>query len=180
MSFDKPASADNQPKLNLSSPARRDILKGLAAATVVSAIPDSGAATELVSIDRFLKVSSLVTGIPLDKTYTQLAEIIWDAILRMEDDAGKAEWGDVILRLEDLKDDTSEEQMLSALGGQLIAKARELARIWYTGTIIRKDKSKLILTYDDALVWRACDWTKPAATCGGKFGYWAHPFRGKV
>lgn len=29
------------------------------------------------------------------------------------------------------------------------------------------------INYDEALTWQACHFTKPAATCGGPFGYWS-------
>jgi len=30
------------------------------------------------------------------------------------------------------------------------------------------------INYDEALTWQACQFTKPSATCGGPFGYWAY------
>jgi len=121
----------------------------------------------------------MLTGISLNKTYTQLGEMIWAAVLKDENTKGKAQWFDMILRLHDLPENASEKQIERALNKPMIKKARYLARVWYTGKIINKDKSESVLFYDDALVWRACDWTKPPATCGGKFGYWAKPFVGK-
>lgn len=45
---------------------------------------------------------------------------------------------------------------------------------WYTG--LSPDPSDLqVLTYTDALIWRAMDYTKPMAFCGGGVGYWADP-----
>ncbi|WP_417598906.1 hypothetical protein [Oceanospirillum sp.] len=31
------------------------------------------------------------------------------------------------------------------------------------------------ISYDEALTWQACTFTKPSATCGGPFGYWQDP-----
>jgi len=38
-------------------------------------------------------------------------------------------------------------------------------------------QGKLIgqISYDEALTWQACSFTKPSATCGGHFGYWQDP-----
>jgi predicted nucleic acid-binding protein len=164
----------------ITSHDRRKVMAGLAATTVVSAIPSGNAIAATVTIETFLKVSSLVTGITLNKTYIQLGELIWAAILKEQSARGRRQWERMIERLDRLPADATEAQMEGALSQPLLKKARQLAQVWYTGTIIKKDKSEIILTYDDALVWRACDWTKPAATCGGKFGYWAKPFQGKV
>ncbi len=41
-------------------------------------------------------------------------------------------------------------------------------------TPLLNDQGKLIgqISYDEALTWQACTFTKPSATCGGPFGYW--------
>lgn len=44
-------------------------------------------------------------------------------------------------------------------------------------TPLLNDQGKLIgqISYDEALTWQACTFTKPSATCGGPFGYWQDP-----
>ncbi len=39
------------------------------------------------------------------------------------------------------------------------------------------ERGKLVgqISYDEALTWQACTFTKPSATCGGPFGYWQDP-----
>ncbi|TNF18992.1 MAG: ribonucleotide-diphosphate reductase subunit alpha [Rhodobacteraceae bacterium] len=52
--------------------------------------------------------------------------------------------------------------------------ADEIVATWYTG--ISPDPDALeVLTYTDALLWQALDYTKPMAFCGGGMGYWADP-----
>jgi hypothetical protein len=42
----------------------------------------------------------------------------------------------------------------------------------YSGTVTTA-KGTTVLTYGDALAWRAVPWTKPNAYCGGQTNYWA-------
>jgi hypothetical protein len=43
---------------------------------------------------------------------------------------------------------------------------------WFSGVAGGATVSE---TWDDALAWKACTFTKPPATCGGQTGYWAKP-----
>jgi len=155
-------------------------MAGMAAASVVSALPMGAAAAVGKPIFAFLRVSSLVTGIPLDKSYTQLGETILAALLSGEDENGIVEWAELTESLETLPDDVSEIDIEKALTPSQLAMARKLARVWYTGQIERADGRIDVIDYDDALVWRACAWTKPPATCGGTFGYWQKPYKGRA
>lgn len=52
--------------------------------------------------------------------------------------------------------------------------AHDITAAWYTG--VSPDPEALeVLTYTDALLWQALDYTKPMAYCGGSMGYWAEP-----
>jgi len=42
----------------------------------------------------------------------------------------------------------------------------------YTGTV-EGPKGTIVVSYDQALIWQACGWTKPNAFCGGPTNYWA-------
>jgi fructose 5-dehydrogenase small subunit len=42
----------------------------------------------------------------------------------------------------------------------------------YTGTV-ETPKGAVVVSYNQALVWQACAWTKPNALCGGATNYWA-------
>ncbi len=44
----------------------------------------------------------------------------------------------------------------------------------YTGTV-DTPKGPVVISYDQALVWQACAWTKPNAECGGMTNYWVDP-----
>lgn len=52
--------------------------------------------------------------------------------------------------------------------------ANSVVAAWYTG--VSPDPDDLaVLTYTDALMWDAMDYTKPMAICGGETGYWSKP-----
>jgi len=174
----RPAGAPAEPiKCASARPGRRQVMAGMAAASVVSALPAGAAAAVGNPVFAFLRVSSLVTGVPLDKSYTQLGETILTALLSGEDDNGIAEWAELTERLEKLSNDASGQAIEQALPPSLLAKARKLARVWYAGQIERPDGRIEVIDYDEVLVWRACAWTKPPATCGGPFGYWQKPYK---
>jgi hypothetical protein len=48
----------------------------------------------------------------------------------------------------------------------------EIIANWYTGLHDTAD-GEAIVTYEDALIWEALDYTKPMGWCGGETGYWA-------
>lgn len=68
------------------------------------------------------------------------------------------------------------EDGLSALadGTKNDALSAEIVEAWYTGVSPDPDDLE-VLTYTDALLWRAMDYTKPMGYCGGAMGYWAEP-----
>lgn len=52
---------------------------------------------------------------------------------------------------------------------RICGNLRGLSSKDHTGTVIGQ------ISYDEALTWQACSFTKPSATCGGPFGYWQDP-----
>lgn len=45
---------------------------------------------------------------------------------------------------------------------------------WYAG-VQATPSGEEVVTYTEALVWNALDYTKPQGWCGGEMGYWALP-----
>ncbi|EDQ04847.1 ribonucleotide-diphosphate reductase alpha subunit [Sulfitobacter indolifex HEL-45] len=91
------------------------------------------------------------------------------------------------LRKEDLFEDVAAKMLkafadidrkddLTALaeGAEDQALSNEIAAAWYSGVSPDPDDLE-VLTYTDALMWQAMDYTKPMAYCGGPMGYWADP-----
>ncbi|WP_324754309.1 sugar dehydrogenase complex small subunit [Roseovarius sp. Pro17] len=52
--------------------------------------------------------------------------------------------------------------------------ANSIVASWYTGESPDSDDLQM-LSYTDALIWQAMDYTKPLAFCGGGVGYWSDP-----
>ena len=65
---------------------------------------------------------------------------------------------------------------LAALAGGATDPAldQEIVTGWYSG-VQQAASGEEVVTYTDALVWKALDYTKPQAWCGGETGYWALP-----
>lgn len=49
--------------------------------------------------------------------------------------------------------------------------ANSVVASWYSGVSPDPDDLKVV-SYTDALMWDAMDFTKPQAVCGGEMGYW--------
>jgi len=159
----------------------------------VSALPGPALAlgAEPAPIDAFLRTSSLLSGIMLDKSYSQMAETIWSIL--------SVKGGEQLRRLTVLVPETPEAQldlMLKRTG--LAAAAQAVLSAWYSGAVTIDPKLfdhpivrhlcgdlhgavdpraphapvTWVFAYDEALTWRACSFTKPSAACGGAFGYW--------
>ena len=92
-----------------------------------------------------------------------------------------------LLRKEDLFEDVAAKMLkafadidrkddLTALaeGAEDQALSNAIAAAWYSGVSPDPDDLE-VLTYTDALMWQAMDYTKPMAYCGGPMGYWADP-----
>jgi hypothetical protein len=58
----------------------------------------------------------------------------------------------------------------------LDAVANQVIAAWYTGTVPTATGSRVV-TYLDAVAWKATGFTKPPSVCGPGFGFWANPPR---
>jgi hypothetical protein len=67
------------------------------------------------------------------------------------------------------------EALRSALHGTALEPlARAVAAGWYTGTLGAGGGAR-VLSYEDALVWRAAGYDSAPSLCGGEFGHWSEP-----
>jgi hypothetical protein len=169
----------NKPK----NQSRRDFVVGSAVVLLAPSLPVGAGVAASPRIDLFLKISSILTGIDLDKSYIQLGEMILAAIEQHESADEKTIRLALFDQFDKIPNTLSQDDLQNVLKNMdesFVSQAQKVARIWYTGRLeLEKDKY-LVLTYDDALVWQACDFTKPPTTCGGPFGYWQHPYSGKA
>lgn len=166
---------------------RRHVIGGLASIPFAASFTPTFALADAPEVNKFIYASSILSGIKLDKSFIALAHQIWGAVTFGVTDKEKRNWQHMINQVSALPANASSRKINKALrmaGRGSKEKARLLAKVWYTGRIKRKIGHKSttfeVITYDDALVWLACDFTKPPVTCGGHFGYWQHPFTGKV
>lgn len=163
-------------------PRRRTVLAGLAAAGAAAGLPGCAVAPAQGCAGGcpadFLQASSHLTGIALDGSYNQMGAELWAELIKLEGAAKLLETVDTVNRFAD-GDDAHLAATLAFVG--LTSHARRIIRAWYTGMVEIPDPGRpgltttAVVTYNDAVVWRACDFTKPPATCGGPFGYWHEP-----
>jgi hypothetical protein len=50
---------------------------------------------------------------------------------------------------------------------------------WYTG-LNASDAGEEVVTYTDAMLWQALDYSKPMGWCGGETGYWSSAPEGEA
>jgi hypothetical protein len=113
----------------------------------------------------FLQISSLVTGFPVAEL-TGLADPLFAAF-----QAQSA----LLLQILAVGRRTPPEGFLVALaGGPLEAACQQLAGAWYTG-ILGMGRNARMVSYDDALSWRAAGYDVTPGSCAGDFGAWAEP-----
>lgn len=157
---------------------RRAVLGGMAALAASAVLPLPRALAEVPN-DQLLAASSRITGIELDGSYIEIARQIWAPLA-----AKREEIFEKLIRVAAAaKDDVALKEALDAAG--LRQEAEALAFAWYTGMVdakraagktwsdeLEKKKKLEVVTYDDALTWQACTFTKPPVSCGGDFGYW--------
>ncbi|NVK17540.1 MAG: hypothetical protein HWE30_02465 [Methylocystaceae bacterium] len=167
---------------------RRHVIAGMASVPFMASFKPNLALANASKMDQFIYASSILCGIPMDKSYIQLSHQIWQALTLNATDKDMREWTKLIDKVSSLPANANSARInktLRLMGRGAHQKARLMAKVWYTGRIARPLlNSKLttfeVINYDEANVWIACDFTKPPVTCGGHFGYWQHPYTGKV
>lgn len=157
-----------EPLLLSPAPSRRRVLQGLAALVASGWVPAGMAQDPLapLSAQRFAAVSRTTTGFVFDDPETATA------MLRALNDAVGAS---TLARIANLAavigpDQLSSELKIAGLDGA----AAKVVTALYTG-VVDGPSGQVVLTYNNALVWQACAWTKPNMLCGGVTNYWSEP-----
>lgn len=185
---------NNQP----DSLERRNILKQIAVAAALAATPLSSVFASTQDQDLvidFLEISSFLTGIELDRSYMQLGHDILQLLFLTDFNP---------YHIRQLSAEIKHNRTFDPFSSVWNKLAHRTLTAWYLGQIeispkyltnanVQRICSNLrghtnpkpllnangsitaMISYDEALVWQACDFTKPSATCGGPFGYWANP-----
>ena len=122
-------------------------------------------------LDRFMRLSAVLTGVQaLDP---RLGAVYQQAVGRIPDVAPLETFYEQAGLAEPESEITVEGLRAAGVlnAGPTQKLAREIARLWYTGTF-QQDGETQVATYVDALAWKTLRFTKPASTCGS-FGFWA-------
>ncbi len=133
--------------------SRRAILLSTVAASTAAWHP-LGVAHAAAPVDDFLALSARLTGFPVS--------------------ALNAGVGAMLLQ-------SFQAQGALQAPGQLAANAvlspvlnAEIIAAWYSG-VSQTATGPVVVTHDEALVWRSADFLHPPAQCGGAFGHWSTP-----
>jgi fructose 5-dehydrogenase small subunit len=145
---------------------RRAVLQGIAALAASGWLPDSIAqgGSSAITPASFAAASRACTG------YLLQDPGVAAAMLRALNAAvGSAN----LARLAALATRTPPAELDSALKSSGLERTAETVVVaLYTGTV-ETPKGTVVVSYNQALVWQACAWTKPNALCGGATNYWA-------
>jgi hypothetical protein len=142
---------------------RRDAMAMLASLAALG--PSLARAQTTLDRAAFLTASSLATGLPAD----QLTGLT-DALLPLFQTQGPA-----LLQLAALARGQGSADLAAAIRGTpMEPAAKALAAAWYTGTA-GSGATATLLSYEDALAWKAAGYDAVPSQCAGEFGAWAEP-----
>lgn len=118
------------------------------------------------ALDRaaFLEASSLVTGMPAE-SLTGMADALFAAFQAH---------GPAILQLAALArqaPNPASDLAATLRGAPAEPAARALAAAWYTG-MLGAGPAATLVSYDDALSWKAAGFEAVPGQCAGEFGFW--------
>ena len=68
---------------------------------------------------------------------------------------------------------TPPSQLDGALEAAGLTRAAETVVASLYSGMVNGPSGPLVVSYNNALIWQACAWTKPNAVCGGSTNYWA-------
>jgi hypothetical protein len=125
------------------------------------------------SLDRFMRISRVLTGVPgldegLGRDY--LAAFVRDGRAHELADF----WDAAGFRVSPPASVSDLEARGVYREPALAAIAASVTRSWYSGVFVAMDGGQRVITYVDALAWKALGYRSTgSSTCGGVFGHWA-------
>jgi len=157
----------SSPNLSQRRASRRALLQGIAAFAASGWLPRSMAqSAPAIAPKTFAAASLAYTGYTFDDP--RVATAMLNALNAT---VGAGNLG----KLAALAARTPPGQLDAALQAAGLQRTAEVVvTALYTGTV-EGPKGTIVVSYDQALVWQACGWTKPNAFCGGSTNYWANP-----
>jgi hypothetical protein len=128
-------------------------------------------------LDGFIELSRVVTG--ADALPTQHARSYLEALQNAPLKLRPSELADRVgytrhegpADLEALR----RSRAFSVAGAEACAQA--IAAAWWSGAVTERGGGQQVVTYTDALVWRATPWARPQTECLGATGAWARSAR---
>ena len=131
----------------------------------LAATPIAPTAASAASLDSFLGAASKLCDLKLDNR--ELAASYLDALKARFDASGIS-----ALTAATSLDASAFAKAVAA--SPLKEVSQQAMLLWLTGMTTDASKgTQSVVSYTDAAVWQALPFTKPAAQCGGAFGYWA-------
>jgi Membrane bound FAD containing D-sorbitol dehydrogenase len=131
----------------------------------MAATPATPTAASAASLDSFLGAASKLCDLKLDNR--ELAASYLDAL--------KAQFGPGGITALTAAAALDASAFSKAIATSPLKEVSQQAMLlWLTGMTTDAAKgTQSVVSYTDAAVWQALPFTKPAAQCGGAFGYWA-------
>jgi hypothetical protein len=133
------------------------VLGGASAATVTIGFPRRAGAQATITLDQFRALSARLTGVPECDLNATAAGKLLDGLISL----GRGP-------------DLAVLSVDPGLSGTALAD--EIVAAWYSGSYATR-AGVAAIDINDALLWKALDFTKPRGVCGGATGYWAEPYQ---
>lgn len=137
---------------------RRHMLAWTGGTALALLFAQSITAFEPISLDQFLDLSGELLDRDSASLVGDFGQLYLDALLTDGRDAGLSQL------LSGTADPVLENRIISA---------------WYSG-VHQTAQGDEVVTYTDALMWEALDFTKPMGWCGGETGYWSEVPEGEA
>jgi hypothetical protein len=134
---------------------RRSFMGGASAVALAGGLRLPAFAQEAVTVDRFLAMSSRLTGVAVADLDSTMAAKLLSGFVSMGLGPG------LNLLADDAKVSTG-------------TVADDIVAAWYSG-LYETETGPALAGFTEALLWNALDFTKPPGSCGGETGYWADP-----
>lgn len=145
----------NQAQIAVS---RRQLLAWTGGTALALVLGGRVSAATPVSLDDFMALSARLLDAPGGALSPLFGESYLDALLSRG-------FGDALAGLRD--------------GDAADALEADILRNWYTG-LAETSNREAVVTYPEAMMWNALDFTKPMGWCGGETGYWADAPEGEA
>ncbi|MBF0679485.1 MAG: hypothetical protein IR164_11170 [Devosia sp.] len=138
--------------------SRRQLLAWTGGTALALVLGGRASAATSASLDDFMALSARLLDTPASSLSPGFGEGYFNALISRG-------FGDA---LAGLRDGSPASDLESSILGN-----------WYTG-VAEIASGEEVVTYPEAMMWNALDFTKPMGWCGGETGYWADAPEGEA